>query len=166
MPGKARVFWPLLLLMVLADCTTKRLAEEHLAPAYVPYEVVGDVVRLTLAYNPGAATGLHLGSWSRGVFALLAFIVLVVLASMYRKAASSDWRLAVALALVAGGAIGNLLDRLRSARGVVDFIDVGLGAHRFWTFNVADIGISVGGVLLTILLWRRDDTPHRADTAK
>ena len=52
---KAKAFWPLLLLLIFADCTTKRLAEEHLVPEHVPHPVVGDVVRFTLAYNPDAA---------------------------------------------------------------------------------------------------------------
>src|SRR5688572_22302877 len=52
---KAKAFWPLLLLLVFADCTTKRLAEEHLMPEHVPHSVVGEVVQFTLAYNRGAA---------------------------------------------------------------------------------------------------------------
>jgi signal peptidase II len=63
----------------------------------------------------------------------------------------------VALALVAGGALGNLLDRLRSARGVVDFIDIGVGSYRLWTFNIADLGVTAGGVLLAVLLLRRSN---------
>jgi signal peptidase II len=48
--------------------------------------------------------------------------------------------------------VGNLLDRLRSARGVVDFIDIGIGTHRFWTFNIADIGVTIGTAMLTWIL--------------
>lgn len=58
------------------------------------------------------------------------------------------------LALVASGALGNLLDRVRSPRGVVDFIDVGVGSWRFWTFNLADAAIVAGGVLLVSALQR------------
>jgi signal peptidase II len=50
-----------------------------------------------------------------------------------------------------------LIDRLRSAQGVVDFIDVGIGAHRWPTFNVADMGVSVGAVLLAWVLWQEDE---------
>jgi signal peptidase II len=63
---------------------------------------------------------------------------------------------------VTGGAIGNLVDRLRSARGVVDFIDVGFpdGGWRFYIFNVADSAVSIGAVLLAIILFRRtEDAP-------
>ena len=156
-PRKALVFWPLLALLVLADCSSKRLAEEHLRPEHVPHAVVGDVVQLTLAYNRGAATGIELGDWSRPVFSVLALAMLVVLGTVYHQAHSRDRWMAGALALVAGGAIGNLLDRLRSARGVVDFIDVGLGTHRFWIFNFADVGVTVGAAILAVLLWRRGE---------
>ena len=54
------------------------------------------------------------------------------------------------MGLVAGGALGNLVDRIRWDRGVVDFIDIGVGMTRFWTFNVADSAITVGAILL---LW-------------
>lgn len=155
-PRKARVFWPLLSLLVLTDCSTKRLAEEHLGPENVPHEVLGDVVQLTLAYNRGAATGINAGEWSRPVFTLLAIGILAILGTMYRKATASDRWLALGLALIAGGAIGNVLDRLRSERGVVDFIDIGLGSYRFWIFNVADMGVIVGATLLGVLLWQRD----------
>ena len=55
------------------------------------------------------------------------------------------------------GALGNLLDRIRSPRGVVDFIDVGIGDLRFWTFNLADVGITCGAVLLVLAFQRAGD---------
>lgn len=156
---KAKAFWPLLFLLVLADCSTKRLAERHLMPEHVPHPIVGDVVRFTLAYNRGAAFNLSLGDYSRAGFTLLAVGVLAALASVYRSTSTQDRPQAVALALVAGGAIGNVLDRLRSPggayRGVVDFIDIGVGSVRFWTFNLADLGVTCGALLLALLLWRR-----------
>ena len=68
-----------------------------------------------------------------------------------------------ALGLIIGGALGNLTDRLRSPRGVVDFIDMGLGDYRFWTFNVADVGVTAGAALLLYLLLRRS-RPDEAQT--
>jgi signal peptidase II len=155
-PRKARVFWPLFSLLLLTDCTTKRLAEQHLQPEHMPHELLGDVVRLTLAYNADAAMGISAGAWSRPVFTILAIVILGVLGSMYRKATPSDRWLALGLALIAGGAIGNLIDRIRSERGVVDFIDIGVGSYRFWVFNVADMGVVIGAALLGFLLWQRD----------
>ena len=168
---KAKAFWPLLFLLVFADCTTKRLAEEHLMPEHVPHPVLGDVVRLTLAYNPNAAFSISLGEHSRVGFTVIALVVVGVLASVYRSTPSQDRMQATALALVAGGAIGNVMDRFRAPggryRGVVDFIDIGVDGWRFWTFNLADVGVTCGAILLALLLLRRGDQvppPTRADT--
>jgi len=156
---KARQFWPLLLVLVLTDCATKRLARERLAPAHVPHRVVGNVVRLTLTYNRGAAFGIDAGPRGRWVLAGLTMGILAWLAAMYRYAEPRDRRLVTALALLVGGAVGNLVDRVYSPRGVVDFIDLGIGDARFWTFNIADVGISAGAVLLAITLWHRRHVP-------
>ncbi len=156
---KGRSFWPLLLLLLLADCATKRLAVEYLPPANVPHEVVGEEVRFTLAYNPGAAFSIDV---PRPLLILTTIAVLAMLARFYRRAPHDDRPMAVALALICGGALGNLVDRIQSARGVVDFIDVGVGSYRFWTFNIADVGVTVGAVLLAMLLWTRAQREERA----
>ncbi len=153
---KARHFWPLFSLVLLTDCATKRAAEAHLVPAHVPRAFFGEMVRLTLAYNPGAAMSLSLGAHSRVGFSLLALGALVVMAYLYRRTAPGDRGAAAGLALIAAGALGNLLDRIRSARGVVDFIDVGLGGWRFWTFNLADVAILLGAVVLVLALRRAE----------
>lgn len=151
---KARRFWPLFALVLLTDCATKRAAEMHLVPAHVPHEFIGEIVRLTLAYNPGAAMSLSLGVHSRIGLSLLALGALAVMAYLYCRTAPGDRQASAGLALIAAGALGNLIDRLRSARGVVDFIDVGLGGWRFWTFNVADMAITLGAVVLVIAMHR------------
>ena len=156
--GKARAFWPLLFLIVFTDCATKRLAEEHLYETSAPREIVGDILRVTLAYNPGAAFGFApMGAEdSRWLLSAIAAAMTVLFFHWYRKADAHDWSFAAALGLISGGALGNLLDRLRSARGVVDFIDIGVGDVRFWTFNLADMGLTVGAAMLAVLLWRRE----------
>ena len=58
-----------------------------------------------------------------------------------------------ALGLVCGGAVGNLIDRVLSAQGVVDFIDVGVGTYRWPTFNIADSAVTVGALFLAYVLW-------------
>lgn len=142
--------------IVVADACTKWLAVEHLSPAYVPHSVLGETVRLTLVYNPGAAFGLHLGPWSRWIFTALTVVALVLMWRLYRSSpAGARWRVG-ALALVTAGAIGNLIDRLRSSRGVVDFVDIGVGDWRWPTFNVADMAVSVGAIVLAIVLWHED----------
>lgn len=149
------MFWPLALLLLLADCSTKRWASDNLQE-HVPETVFGDVVQFTLAHNRGAAMGLSLGEYSRVGFTLLTGVALVALFRLYRAADGGDVRLAAATALVTGGAMGNLLDRLRWERGVVDFIDIGVGASRFWIFNVADVGVTLGATALALLLWQAD----------
>jgi signal peptidase II len=150
---KARVFWPLVLVLVLGDCATKRWASAELVE-HVPRPVVGDVVRFTLSHNTGAATGITLGEYSRVGFSVLTLGALVVLFGLYRQARPDDTRTIVAVGAVTGGALGNLIDRLRWDRGVVDFIDVGFGASRFWIFNLADVGVTCGALALAFLLWK------------
>jgi signal peptidase II len=153
---KTRVFIPIALTLLLTDCASKRLAVEHLV-LHQPRPVVDDLLKLTLTYNKGAALGTSLGPYSRVGFSLIAIVMLVVLVRILRETPPDDRWTGAALALVCGGALGNLVDRLRSPSGVVDFIDVGVGAHRFWIFNVADIGVSVGAATLAFLLWRRGE---------
>jgi len=80
---------------------------------------------------------------------------------LLRQAPAQARAVPAALGMLAAGAIGNLIDRLRHDRGVVDFIDVGTASWRFWTFNVADIGVSCGAILLALLLWREDRVAHK-----
>jgi signal peptidase II len=114
-------------------------------------------VRFTLVYNPGAAFGLHLGEYSRWIFMVLTIGALFILARLYRATRDGDLTRTLAIALVCAGAIGNLIDRIRSARGVVDFIDVGIGDARWPTFNVADMAVSIGAFLLAWVLWGEED---------
>ena len=144
------LYWPLAAAIVGVDFVTKRCATMFLVPRHVPHDLVGDWVRLTLAYNPGAAFGVQIGAYSRWVFAVLTMTVLAVLRRLYLDTHPGMAPRVIGLALVSAGAVGNLLDRVVSADGVVDFIDIGLGAHRFWTFNVADMSVSVGSAML---LW-------------
>ena len=159
MTPKALRFWPILLTVLMADCASKRAAEARLQPA-MPRPVAGDVVRFTLGYNPGAAFGIDVGARSREILIALSSVALLILLGLYRRAQPGDTLLVIAVAMVAGGALGNLLDRVLSPQGVVDFIDVGIGTARFWTFNVADMGISAGAILLAVALWRQAQEPE------
>jgi signal peptidase II len=78
---------------------------------------------------------------------------LVVLWRLYQATRQGDFVRTLALGLVCGGAVGNLIDRIRSPLGVVDFIDVGLRDMRWPTFNVADMAVSTGAFLLAWVLW-------------
>lgn len=158
----AALFWSVLGGVIVADIATKLIAVRALTPMRVPREVLGDVVRFTLVYNPGAAFGLHLGPYSRWIFMILTLGALYVLGRLYVTARDGDWPRVLAVALVCAGAIGNLIDRIRSSRGVVDFIDVGIGTLRWPTFNVADMAVSCGAILLAWVLWWEDESPARA----
>jgi len=156
------LFWGAVVAVVLLDLVTKWWAVGSLV-LYEPIPVLGETLRWRLIYNPGAAFGLHLGPWSRWIFLVIAVVAFVVLFRMSREARPGDWVRQLSLGAVAGGAVGNLVDRVRGAQGVVDFIDAGIGASRWPTFNVADIGVSCGAVILALSLWREDHAKARAD---
>jgi signal peptidase II len=147
------LFWGTLILVVALDLGTKLIAAAMLSPQHVPHEILGNHLRLTLVYNPGAAFGLNLGVYSRWIFMALTAGALVILGRLYRDTRQGDFIRVLALGLVCGGAVGNLIDRIRSGTGVVDFIDVGVGDLRWPTFNVADMAVSVGAFLLAWVLW-------------
>jgi signal peptidase II len=147
------LFWGTLIAVVAIDLVTKLIAAAALSPQHIPHEILGNSLRLTLVYNPGAAFGLNLGAYSRWIFMALTAGALVILGRLYRVTRQTDYVRVLALGLVCGGAVGNLIDRIRSATGVVDFIDVGVGDLRWPTFNVADMAVSVGAFLLAWVLW-------------
>lgn len=156
--GKTALFWSIVIGVIALDILTKWVVERTLQP-YDPIPVWGDFFRLTYIFNPGAAFGLHLGEYSRWIFLTLSTVATVVLFAMYRATPAADRLRIAALALVTAGAVGNLIDRVRSDRGVVDFLDFGLGAARWPVFNVADIGVTIGALLLALSLWREESAP-------
>lgn len=160
-PSRNRaLFWGVAAAVVVVDVVTKWLAVRYLSPPHVPHPVIGNVVRLTLAYNPGAAFSMNLGPYSRYIFGAFALVALVVLWNLYRRSHPSERLLSFALGLAWGGAAGNFIDRVRSSRGVIDFIDIGVEAWRFWTFNVADSAVTVGAVILAWLLAHEERHTH------
>src|SRR6266516_3696925 len=145
--AERRLFWGTAVAVVVSDFVSKLIAESFLARR-LPLPIIGDTVQLRLVYNEGAAFGLHVGDNSRWIFMALAVVALL------------------ALALVCGGAVGNLIDRIRSAQGVVDFVDVGVGAWRWPTFNVADSAITIGAIALGLSLWQEGRAQQRAKEAR
>ncbi|MDH3457518.1 MAG: signal peptidase II [Gemmatimonadota bacterium] len=152
-------FWGVVAAVIVIDFITKRIAVAWLSTGAV--RVWGDWLALRLVYNPGAAFGIHVGDQSRWVFMVLALIALVVLGAMVRHTHSSQWFRLTALALVCGGAVGNLIDRVRSSQGVVDFIDVFIGPVHWPTFNVADMAVSCGAIALAVVLWHEGHAEQR-----
>ena len=82
--GRSRVFWPVAVVIVLLDVVTKAIASATLFPPMIPHPVLGEVARLTLVYNRGAAFGIHVGTYSRPIFAVLTVAALAILWRLYR----------------------------------------------------------------------------------
>jgi signal peptidase II len=159
--AERRLYWGAGLTVLALDILTKQLAETHLLRS-AGRSVIADLVQLRLVYNPGAAFGLDLGPMSRWIFMGIAIAAVALLFRYHRLAQPGDWFRQLALGLVTGGAIGNLVDRIRSSQGVVDFLDLGVGSWRWPTFNVADMAVSCGAIALAFSLWR-EDARHEAE---
>jgi signal peptidase II len=146
----------MVVVVFVADQTTKQWCVRAMEPGE-SIRIMGDVVRITSVRNTGAAFGLLPGNARRLVLASL--VALGVVAYAFFALPPGRMRERVALALIGGGAVGNLADRIRLGE-VIDFLDVGLGErHRWPTFNVADSAVSVGVMLLLLFaaLHRREE---------
>ncbi|WP_233188322.1 signal peptidase II [Actinomyces qiguomingii] len=147
------LLWALAVLVVVVDQLTKILAVAALSDGH-RVRLLGDWLTLVLVRNPGAAFSLATGqTW---IFTLIAVVVTVVVVRVSRRLGSAWW--AAALGLVLGGAVGNLIDRLARAPGVmrghvVDFIDYG----GWFVGNVADIAIvCAAGIIIVLSLRGRE----------
>jgi signal peptidase II len=155
------VLFPFIMAM---DIVTKRWAMDALAMGR--RELFGGLVPLTLAFNKGAAFGISIGEDSRWFFVPVTLIALALLWVLFRQAAEHDYLRIVSLSLVVCGAVGNLYDRVRWTRGVVDFIGpIDLGFADFPIFNVADIAISCGAVALALSFWQEERRERAAAAA-
>lgn len=146
--------WPWLILsalIILGDQLTKHIVRQYLA-LDVPVRVF-PWLNFTLAFNPGAAFRFlgDSGFWRIFFLGGLSFFVSLYLIVWLLRLARSQILLCFSLSLIIGGAIGNLIDRLRFGY-VVDFVDFHIGAWHFATFNVADSAISVGAFFLIVKL--------------
>lgn len=157
--------WPWLLAAawVALDQATK-LAVVAAIPPHQGVELVPGLLNLVHAHNRGAAFGL-LGQgsgWQVWLFSAVAVGVIAVLVTWLIRLGRSQPGTRLALALILGGAVGNLIDRLRLGY-VVDFIDVHWRAvYHYPAFNVADSGITLGAVLLIIILVREERAAARS----
>ena len=162
LPPKGRIFWPIFFTWLALDIVTKYLALAYLWPPGIPHEVMGEYVRFTLAFNRGAAMGMSLGEWSRPAFTVIAIVLLGAMGWLYRRTDPANRLQGAILAFIASGAVGNLIDRIRHERGVTDFIDLGVGTVRFWTFNVADMGITLGAIALALTMKEVEDSRRQS----
>jgi signal peptidase II len=147
---RSRFFWLLVAFTVIVlDQITKYFANTMLDYAS-PVEIF-PVLNITLHYNPGAAFSFlsDAGGWQRWLFSVIALAVSAYICVWMMRLRREQWLLSLALALVLGGALGNLWDRLYLGY-VIDFVSVHWGDSYFPTFNIADAGISVGACLLLL----------------
>jgi signal peptidase II len=137
-------------IVIVIDQVTKAIVIAKLEP-YVPHEVVPGFFNWTLAFNTGAAFSFLADQpgWQRWLFTLLAVVVTVALTIWLKTTRGSDWKTALPVSLVIGGALGNLIDRIHAGT-VTDFIQIYYRDWVFPSFNVADSAISVGATLLVL----------------
>ncbi len=156
------VWYALALALAIADQGTKLLATNLLD--YASPVPVFFWFNLTLHHNEGAAFSFlsDAGGWQRWFFTALAVGVSAAIAVWIKQLQRGQWILALGLAFVLAGAVGNLIDRVRLGY-VVDFISVHYGDWYFPTFNLADSAISVGAVLI-VLDSLRGPAPEREST--
>jgi signal peptidase II len=156
-PGARRLlYFGLGLLIVICDQITKQLVTARI-PLHTNVPVIAGFFDLTHVRNAGAAFGIFGGMdvpW-RGVFLTLVAVGVFIGVLVYAlKTPPACTGLQIALSLILGGAVGNLIDRLRF-QSVTDFLRFYIGAHEWPSFNVADSAITVGVVLLAWDIWRR-----------
>lgn len=134
--------------VILLDQVTKWIARSALLP-YEPHSVIPHFLNWTLAFNRGAAFSFLAasGGWQTWAFGILALIVCIALIVWLARTPAGDWRTGLPVALIIGGALGNLIDRVMFGQ-VTDFIQVYWRNWHYPTFNVADSAITVGAVLL------------------
>jgi signal peptidase II len=137
-------------ILVFFDAWSKRWALDALDPGAIRI-AWGGILKLTLSFNRGAAFGLDLGPASRPIFIVLSLVVLGWLLMVFRRSPAGSVLRTLGVVLVSGGAVGNLIDRIFSSRGVVDFLGPYDLRFMVWPiFNLADCYVVIGIVLLVI----------------
>jgi len=165
----------ILISIAVADQISKIFAVSYLAYNQT-HSIIGQFFQLKLVYNKGGALGTQIGN---DIFYLISSIVILIIVLYFLYVYRSHRIIAYSLAAIAGGAIGNITDRIRLGK-VVDFLDLdffdislfGFEIERWWTFNIADLGITIGEITLLLFIvvhtvknrsQKRLQTDHIAD---
>lgn len=147
------------------DVMTKRWA--LVALEFESSELFGGLLPLTLAFNKGAAFGMRVTEDSRWFFIPVTIIAVGLLTVLFRQAEDRDYLRIGSISLVVSGAVGNLYDRMRWSEGVVDFLGpVDLWLWDFPIFNVADMAITCGAILLAISFWFEEQEERAREVAE
>jgi signal peptidase II len=151
--------------IIALDVMTKKWA--LVALEFESSELFGGLLPLTLAFNKGAAFGIRVGEDSRWFFIPVTIIALTLLTVLFRQAEDRDYLRIGSISLVVSGAVGNLYDRMRWSEGVVDFLGpVDLWLWDFPIFNVADMAITCGAILLAISFWFEEQEERAREAAE
>ena len=154
------------LLALVLDQLTKWWAVAAIDPLH-PVTVIPGLLDLVLVHNRGAAFGFLNRSdiqWLFWRFLGATVGAAVAIVALLRSSRFNAW-LSAALGLVLGGALGNLVDRIRF-RAVIDFVDVYVGQWHWPAFNVADMAICIGAILACIVIWRTPEAPEKRKEKK
>lgn len=152
------------LVVIVLDQWTKWLTLAYI-PEYRPVPVIPGFFDLVNVRNRGAAFGFLNRSdieWQFWLFLGATVAAVAAIIALIRSMRDNDRRLVLGLGLVMGGALGNLVDRVRF-RAVIDFLDFYIGAWHWPAFNVADVAICLGALLACLSLWRhpREEEPRK-----
>ena len=145
-------FFGVIILVIVLDQLTKIWVVQSFN-LYESLPVIPGFFNLTYLTNTGAAFGILAGHstwWRQAFFIGVAVIALIAIVFMYRQLKNESVWYEFSLAFIAGGAIGNLIDRIRLG-SVVDFLDVYIGTHHWPAFNVADSAITVGVTVFLVM---------------
>jgi len=153
------------IVIIVLDQITKAIATANLN-MFDPVPVM-PMFNFTLMHNTGAAFSFlsDAGGWQRWFFTALASIVSVVIIIWIKRLSAHEKLMAICLSLILGGAIGNLIDRVRFGY-VVDFIDVYYNDAHWPAFNIADSAITVGAILMIFLSFRSEKEPENETNKK
>lgn len=141
-------FYWIAIVVIILDQVSKLAAVKYLLRN--PIEVA-PFLNLSLVFNSGAAFGFlsDASGWQNLLFVVIAIVVSFVIIAMVRRLGANDVQVLVGLMFILGGAMGNLIDRLRLGY-VIDFIDVYYQSWHWPAFNVADSAITIGAVVLVL----------------
>ena len=156
-------FLILIVVALLIDQISKELIRSYLTPFEPPLNVIGSFLRFKLTYNPYGVFSISFGpNILYYIFSIVGLLVLTYIALTFKDKIG-----VIIFGFIVGGAIGNIIDRVRLDY-VIDFIDMGIGNLRWFTYNLADAFITVGAVVLLVreLFFKQDKKTEKPETAQ
>uniref|UniRef100_UPI0040566C60 signal peptidase II n=1 Tax=Candidatus Electronema sp. TaxID=2698783 RepID=UPI0040566C60 len=160
-------FLLIMLLVVISDQLTKLWIVENFA-LHDSLPVIPGFFNLVLVHNTGAAFGMLSNMpllWRQVFFVGVASTALIVMVLMQRRLGQQNPLYAVSFGLISGGAVGNVIDRLKQG-SVIDFLDFHIKEHHWPAFNVADSGITVGVGIFLLLQYLEERAANRSESQK